>query len=113
MLTVETRHAIDPQTAAGFETELLRANFHVGGIFAEGEIRLIYAHYDRLIVGGAVPAGQSLTLDKVAETGTETLLARREMVVVNIGGEGSVRPAATSTPWARATCSTSAWVPDR
>ncbi|MBA3326293.1 MAG: 5-dehydro-4-deoxy-D-glucuronate isomerase [Rhodobacteraceae bacterium] len=90
MLTVETRHAIDPQTAAGFETELLRANFHVGGIFAEGEIRLIYAHYDRLIVGGAVPAGQSLTLDKVAETGTETLLARREMVVVNIGGEGSV-----------------------
>jgi 4-deoxy-L-threo-5-hexosulose-uronate ketol-isomerase len=27
------------------------------GLFADGEIRLIYTHYDRMIVGGAVPAG--------------------------------------------------------
>ena len=30
MLTVETRHAIDPETARGFDTETLRQHFHVG-----------------------------------------------------------------------------------
>ena len=93
MLNVETRHAIDPATAKAFDTGTLRRHFHVAGIFRDGEIRLIYTHYDRMIVGGAVPAGASLTLDKVAEAGTESLLDRREMVVVNIGGDGTVSAA--------------------
>ena len=74
-----------------------------------GEIRLIYSHYDRMIVGGAVPDGAPLTLDRVAEAGTPSLLDRREIVVVNIGGDGTVAAAGASTPWSRATCSTSAW----
>jgi len=90
MLSVETRHAIDPAAARGFDTEALRRHFHVAGIFADEEIRLIYTHYDRMIVGGAVPDGGSLTLDRVAEAGTASLLDRREMVVVNIGGDGLV-----------------------
>lgn len=90
MLTVSTRHAIDPETARGFDTEALRRHFHIGDIFTPAEIRLIYTHYDRLIVGGAVPDGDTLTLDAVAETGTPSILDRREMVVVNIGGDGTV-----------------------
>lgn len=90
MLTVETRHAIDPRTAIEFDTELLRDHFLVDGIFRDGEIRLIYTHYDRMIIGGAVPAGKDLVLDHVAEAGTETILARREMAVANIGGDGTV-----------------------
>jgi 4-deoxy-L-threo-5-hexosulose-uronate ketol-isomerase len=93
MLTVETRHAIDPATAKALDTAALRRHFRVAGIFAPGEVRLIYTHYDRLIVGGAVPAGQPLILDKVAEAGTPGLLDRREMVVVNIGGDGTVSAA--------------------
>jgi 4-deoxy-L-threo-5-hexosulose-uronate ketol-isomerase len=91
LLSVETRHAIDPATARSFDTEGLRRHFHVGGRFRDGEIRLIYTHYDRMIVGGAVPAGGSLTLDTVRECGTPSILDRREMVVVNIGGPGLVR----------------------
>ena len=93
MLTVETRHAVDPETARSFDTDTLRRHFHVGGIFRSGEIRLIYTHYDRMIVGGAVPAGSALTLDQVAEAGTHSLLDRREMVVVDIGGDGTVSAA--------------------
>jgi 4-deoxy-L-threo-5-hexosulose-uronate ketol-isomerase len=93
MLTVETRHAVDPETARGFGTEELRRHFHVGGIFRPGEIRLIYTHYDRMIVGGAVPDGAALALDRVAEAGTPSLLDRRELVVVNIGGDGTVEAA--------------------
>jgi 4-deoxy-L-threo-5-hexosulose-uronate ketol-isomerase len=98
MLTVETRPAIDPTTAKAFDTEALRRHFQVAGIFVPGEIRLIYSHYDRLIVGGAVPAGDTLTLDKVAEAGTDSVLDRREMVVVNIGGDGTVTAAGSDHP---------------
>ena len=113
MLTVETRHAIDPATARGFDTDALRRHFHVGGIFVPGEIRLIYSHYDRMIVGGAVPAGASLTLDRVAEAGT--LLSS---TVANSSSSTSAATAPSRLPairtrWSRATCSTSAWAPAR
>ena len=91
MLNVEIRHAIDPQTAKCFDTETLRDHFHVGDIFRDGEISLIYTHYDRMIVGGAVPAGSTLTLDEVKPCGTASILDRRELVVVNIGGTGTVK----------------------
>ncbi len=90
MLTVETRHAIHPDHAKGMDTDALRRNFLTEGMFAPGEIRLVYTHYDRFTVGGAVPDGAPLTLDKVAETRTETFLERREMGIVNIGGPGRV-----------------------
>lgn len=90
MLSIENRYAIDPETARRFDTDALRKNFHVGGIFADGEIKLIYTHYDRMIVGGAVPAGGELVLDEVKPCGTASILDRREMVVVNIGAEGTV-----------------------
>ena len=89
-LTTETRHAIDPATAKTLDTTALRAHFHVGGLFAPGEIRLTYSHYDRLIVGSAVPGGAPLLLDHVAETGTPSILDRREMGILNIGGTGHV-----------------------
>ncbi|QEW23332.1 4-deoxy-L-threo-5-hexosulose-uronate ketol-isomerase (plasmid) [Paracoccaceae bacterium] len=89
-LFTETRHAIDPATSKTLDTSALRAHFHVGGLFAPGEIRLTYSHYDRLIVGSAVPGGAPLLLDHVAETGTPSILDRREMGILNIGEPGVV-----------------------
>jgi 4-deoxy-L-threo-5-hexosulose-uronate ketol-isomerase len=91
MLTVETRHAIHQDHAKGMDTAALRKNFLTEGMFADGEIRLVYTHYDRFVMGGAVPAGGSLTLDKVVESGTPSFLDRREMGIVNIGGTGTVQ----------------------
>lgn len=93
MLTVETRHAVDPAAAKAFDTDALRQHFHMGGLFQKGEIRLCYTHYDRMIVGGAVPDGSALVLDHVKETGTTSILDRREMAIVNIGGRGLVTAA--------------------
>ncbi len=93
MLTVETRHAIHPDHAKTMDTEALRANFLGQDMFADGEIRLIYTHYDRFVLGGAVPNGKALTLDKVEETKTDTFLERREMGIVNIGDAGTVSAA--------------------
>lgn len=93
MLTVQSRYAIDPNAARAMDTEELRANFHAGDLFADGEIRLVYTHYDRLVIGGAVPAGGSLVLDAVKECGTPSFLDRREMGILNIGGSGRVTAA--------------------
>lgn len=87
---VETRHAIHQDHAKGMDTAALRRNFLAEGMFADGEIRLVYTHYDRFVVGGAVPAGGSLVLDQIAETRTATFLERREMGIVNIGDAGRV-----------------------
>jgi 4-deoxy-L-threo-5-hexosulose-uronate ketol-isomerase len=93
MLSVETRHAIHQDHARHMDTEELRKNFLAERLFEDGRIRLVYTHYDRFVLGGAVPAGGTLTLDKVEETRTATFLERRELGVVNIGEAGEVSAA--------------------
>ncbi|MBW9088564.1 5-dehydro-4-deoxy-D-glucuronate isomerase [Rhizobium wenxiniae] len=90
MLSVETRHAVHPDQAKAMDTTELRKHFLASDMFREGEIRLIYTHYDRFIMGGAVPNGGKLVLDKVEETKTPSLLDRREMGIVNVGETGTV-----------------------
>lgn len=90
MLTVKTIYAVDPTAAKSYDTHALRENFLLENVFAAGEIRLTYTHYDRLIVGAAVPAGTDLVLDQVDETGTENFLDRREVGILNIGAAGTV-----------------------
>ncbi|SEN48089.1 4-deoxy-L-threo-5-hexosulose-uronate ketol-isomerase [Pseudorhodobacter antarcticus] len=101
MLTVETRHAVHQDHAKGMDTTALRQHFLTPGMFADGEIRLVYSHYDRFVMGGAVPNGGSLTLDHVTETRTPNFLDRREMGIVNIGGDGVVKAAGASHKMAR------------
>lgn len=93
MIHVETRPAVSRREAEAMGTQALRAAFLGEGLFAAGEIRLLCTHDDRMIVGGAVPGGAALVLDRVAEAGTPSLLDRREMGVVNVGAPGTVAAA--------------------
>ena len=90
MLTTQTRHAVHPEMAKGFDTDQLRDHFHIGGLFEPGQIQLVYSHYDRLVLGSVVPGDRDLVLDHVPETGTPSMLDRREMGVLNIGAPGTV-----------------------
>jgi len=91
-MTIEytSRFAIDPGVAATMGTDELRHNFHISGLFEAGRINLTYTHYDRMIVGGAMPAAAPLKLEAIKPTGTKSFLERRELVAVNIGGPGKV-----------------------
>ncbi|MBB4186278.1 4-deoxy-L-threo-5-hexosulose-uronate ketol-isomerase [Sinorhizobium terangae] len=84
------RHAVDPAAAARMDTEALRASFHISGLFRPGRIVLTYSHYDRMIVGGAMPVDGPLALETIRPTGTPRFLDRRELIAVNIGGPGRV-----------------------
>tara|TARA_R100000365_G_C2740852_1_gene69579 strand:+ start:960 stop:1796 length:837 start_codon:yes stop_codon:yes gene_type:complete len=85
-----SRHAIAPAHAAGMDTAALRENFLIDDLFSPGTVSLTYTHYDRMIVGGAVPGAEALPLEPIKPTGTENFLDRRELIAVNIGGEGKV-----------------------
>jgi 4-deoxy-L-threo-5-hexosulose-uronate ketol-isomerase len=85
-----SRYAIDPQAAEAMATDELRTHFHIADLFQPGRINLTYTHYDRMIVGGAVPTGEALELAAIKPMGTKNFLDRRELIAVNIGGAGSV-----------------------
>ena len=86
----ESRWAIDPDAAALMGTDELRQNFLIETLFVPGRITLTYSHYDRMIVGGAMPVAGPVVLEPIKPTGTKAFLERRELIAVNIGGPGSI-----------------------
>lgn len=88
--TFTSRFAVDPAAAAAMGTDELRHNFHLGNLFEPGKINLTYTHYDRMIVGGAMPVAGALKLETIKPNGTKSFLERRELVAVNVGGAGTV-----------------------
>jgi 4-deoxy-L-threo-5-hexosulose-uronate ketol-isomerase len=86
----ESRWAIDPDAAALMGTDELRQNFLIETLFVSGRVCLTYTHYDRMIVGGIMPAATPLLLAPIKPTGTSAFLDRRELIAVNIGGPGTI-----------------------
>lgn len=82
---IDVRHAIAPDQLPLFDTTDLRERFLVEDLFADGEVRLCYSMADRLVIGGVVPAGETLELPVPDELRAENFLDRRELGVVNIG----------------------------
>ncbi|ALW83968.1 5-keto-4-deoxyuronate isomerase [Hymenobacter sedentarius] len=85
------RFAIGPRETATLNTSGIREHFLIENLFAAGEIQLTYTHYDRMIVGGAQPNGQALSLPCPESLKAGYFLERRELGVLNVGGPGQVR----------------------
>jgi 4-deoxy-L-threo-5-hexosulose-uronate ketol-isomerase len=85
-----SRNAVSPEAAAGMGSSELRENFLVQGLFAPDAVNLTYAHYDRMVVGGAMPVGGELSLAAIRPMGTGSFLERRELAAFNLGGAGTV-----------------------
>lgn len=84
------RQAFDPATGGQMGSSALRDNFHIGNLFVSGRVNLTYTHYDRMVIGGAMPTNTALALETIKPTGTPGFLDRRELILVNIGGKGSI-----------------------
>ena len=84
--------ACHPQDVKHYDTELLRSRFMMDKVMAPDEINLTYTLYDRLIYGGVMPVNKVLKLEKFHELGPEItyFLERRELGVINVGGDGVV-----------------------
>lgn len=89
-MKVELRYASHPQDFKGYGTEKLRNEFLIENVFVADEISLVYSMYDRYIVGGAMPVKKPLKLETVDELKAEQFLDRREMGIINVGGDAVV-----------------------
>ncbi|HEV7700352.1 MAG TPA: 5-dehydro-4-deoxy-D-glucuronate isomerase [Pyrinomonadaceae bacterium] len=90
----KTYYATDPASMAGTSNEGLQSRYLIDDLFADGEIRLNYLHYERFVIGGAAPVGSPVSLPLQAEPASakdHPYLERREMGAVNVGGSnGSI-----------------------
>jgi 4-deoxy-L-threo-5-hexosulose-uronate ketol-isomerase len=82
--------AISQREAQGFNTQQLRENFLIESIFRNNEIKLYYTHYDRVVLGGAMPVYSPLDLGTYDNLKTEYFLERRELGIINVGGDGEI-----------------------
>jgi 4-deoxy-L-threo-5-hexosulose-uronate ketol-isomerase len=83
-------YAVHPEDYKSYDTETIRKNFLLDSLFEPGKINFVYTHYDRMIVGGAMPTGTAIELPNFSILKAEYFLERRELGVINVGGDGIV-----------------------
>lgn len=88
---MEVRFASSPREMKTMDTQALRREYLIGDLFKPDEIKLVYSHIDRIIVGSAVPQKAPLALSAGDELRASYFLERRELGVINIGGPGKIR----------------------
>lgn len=87
---MEIRFQSSPREVKAMNTEELRASFLVSELMKPDEITWVYSHYDRVIIGGVKPAEQKIVLQNEEELKAEYFLQRRELGIINTGGDGVV-----------------------
>jgi 4-deoxy-L-threo-5-hexosulose-uronate ketol-isomerase len=87
---MDQRYATSPEQIPSADTAQLRERFLVEDLFVEGRVTATYTHHDRIVLGGATPAGGDLRLPTFDELRAEYFLENRELGIVNVGGTGTV-----------------------
>lgn len=101
-MTIEftNRYATHPADVRRYDTEQLRQHFLVDNLMQPDVLVLNYTHYERLIVGSAVPVQGPIQLQTVDALKSDFFLERRELGIINTGGNGLVLVDGTEYPLA-------------
>ncbi len=86
----ELRYAAHPADAKSYDTARLRQDFLIPVLFTADEVNMVYSMYDRMIVGGAMPVAEALTLETIDPLKANFFLERRELGIFSVGGAGIV-----------------------
>lgn len=89
-MSMEVRYAVHPEDVKSYGTDRIRKEFLVEKVMIPGEINLVYSFYDRYIVGGVVPVSKPIKLETYDELKADFFLQRRELGLINVGGEATV-----------------------
>ena len=87
---MEIRYASSNKDSKNYDTKRLREEYLIENLFIENEIKLVYSHIDRIIIGGIFPITEKIKLKGGKELGSNFFLERRELGVINIGGPGII-----------------------
>ncbi len=84
------RFATNPDDFDSYDADQIREDFLIPDLFSDGDINLVYTHYDRFIVGGAKPGSSPLELETILPLKADQFLDRRELGIINVGEKGTV-----------------------
>ena len=76
---MEIRFQASPKEVKGMSTEELRSNFLIQQLMQLDTLRLVYSHFDRVIIGGVKPAEKKVSLPNEPELRADYFLERREI----------------------------------
>jgi 4-deoxy-L-threo-5-hexosulose-uronate ketol-isomerase len=92
---MDIRYSTGKEPFKTMTTEQLRQEFLIQNIFVENDVTSTYSHVDRIVTLGAMPTDKEIALDKnidaMGDFGVNFFLERRELGIINIGEEGSVK----------------------
>jgi 4-deoxy-L-threo-5-hexosulose-uronate ketol-isomerase len=83
-------NSVHPEDFKSYSTKLIRERFLLDGLGQQDKINFVYTHYDRMIVGMAIPVESNIDLPNFPNLRSEYFLERREMGIINVGGEGTI-----------------------
>ncbi|MBT2564305.1 5-dehydro-4-deoxy-D-glucuronate isomerase [Pedobacter sp. ISL-68] len=86
----ESRYAQSPKEVKQMDTAALRDNFLIENVFEANQVNLTLSHFDRYIVGGAMPVDQKIALPNPGDLKATYFLERRELGIINVGGKAIV-----------------------
>ncbi|MEN9684748.1 MAG: hypothetical protein RLZZ28_534 [Bacteroidota bacterium] len=87
---MEIRFQASPREVKKMNTEEIRKDFLIQELMQADHLKLVYSHYDRVIVGGVKPVKQTVQLSNEEELKAAYFLERRELGIINVGNAGVV-----------------------
>ena len=82
--------ACHPDDVKHYDTDQLRSHFMMPKVMEQDKVNLTYSLYDRIVYGGVVPVEKTVELETIEPLKSQYFLERRELGVINVGGDGIV-----------------------
>jgi 4-deoxy-L-threo-5-hexosulose-uronate ketol-isomerase len=87
---MKTLHSVHPEDFKQYHTALIRSRFLVEELMVPDQVQFTYTHYDRMMIGGAMPVSRPLALETYESLRSDYFLERRELGIINVGGEARI-----------------------
>ena len=87
---MDKRNFLSNEQFDPMDTATLRQHFVFDLLFMDDAMKFVFTGYDDVIIGGAKPLNRKLQLENDPALGSEYFLEKREMGIINVGGEGII-----------------------
>ena len=82
--------SVHPEDFKHYDTDTIRERFLLEKLVEPDALNCVYTHYDRMIVGAAHPVNNVLELPNYSNLRASFFLERREIGIINVGGDGTI-----------------------
>ncbi len=101
---MEIRFQHSPKETSHMTTQELRQAFLCEALVKTDTTAYVYSHYERLIMAGIQPVDKTVALENHTELRSGYFLERRELGIINTGGNGTVSADGVDYPLEKLSC---------